>query len=304
MPFCRKCGRRLIEYSESCPDCRTSTTAPLINIKRSQSSRQLDAGRDSNSAKTFIPQVASIQIKAPAQTVVVIKKVSPAIVAPPKVSIEVKAYVPATPAKPKEQPKPVLSAKHIVKLKKTKATKVVAAFTIANARPVSGLQAPQPRPAAPKPLTQPKRIVLATSVSQPMLISQPTSLVQPTHVDQPEPLVAPVKPAAPPPIAAQPKAVFYPARPAAPPKPVTPAPVYPPHEIIKSNVSLKEDLLANPQDYETETFPFDLECPQEHFWPEGAALPVSKGKAYCPKCGERLGKPKPKKKHRRRYRRL
>lgn len=304
MPFCRKCGRRLVEYSESCPDCGTSTTAPLINIKRSQSSRQLDEGRAPNSAKTFIPQVAAIQIKAPAQTVLTIKKVSPAIVAPPKVSVEVRAFVPVTPVKPKEQPKPVLSAKHIVKLKKTKATKVVAAFTIANARPVSGLQVPQPRPAAPKPLTKPKQIVLATSVSQPTPISQPTSVVQPTHVVQPEPFVAPVKPAAPPPNAAQPKPVFYPARPAAPPKPVTPAPVYPPHEIIKSNVSLKEDLLANPQDYETETFPFDLICPQEHFWPEGKALPVSKGKAYCPQCGERLSKPVPKKKRRHRYHRL
>ncbi|HSQ48859.1 MAG TPA: hypothetical protein VLL96_04150, partial [Candidatus Deferrimicrobiaceae bacterium] len=201
MPFCRKCGRRLVEYSESCPDCRTSTTAPLINIKRSQSSRQLEDGREPNSAKTFIPQVAAIQIKAPAKTVLTTKKIPPAIVTPPKVSVEVRAFVPANPAKPKEQPKPVLSAKHIVKLKKTKATIVVAAFTIANARPVSGLQAPQSRPAAPKPLTQPKQIVLATSVSQPIPISQPTTMAQPTLVAQPESLVAPVKPATPPPIA-------------------------------------------------------------------------------------------------------
>ena len=237
MPVCRKCGRRLVEYSESCPDCGTSTTAPLINIKRSQGSRQLQSGRDAYTAKIVIPEVAPVKIKPPAPKVVAIKKVPPAKVAPPKVSDEVKAFVPAIPPKPLEQTKPVLSIKHIVKPKRAKATKVVAAFTIANARPVAGLQMPRNKPAAMS-------------------------------------------------------------------KPVTPAPVYPPHEIIKSNVSLKQDLLANPQDYETQIFPFDLECPLEHFWPEGSSLPVSKGKAYCPKCGERLSKPKPKKKRRHRYRRL
>jgi hypothetical protein len=246
--------------------------------------------------------VVPIQIKAPVQTVAAVKKVLPAKVAPPKVSVEVRAFVPATPARTMVQPKPVLSAKHIVKSKKAKETKVVAAFTIANARPIAGLQAPQPIPAAPKPLSQSEQIVLTKPVTQTTPISQSTSLVQPTFVAQPEPIIVPVKPVAPRAVAAQPKPVFYPAKPAAPLKPVTPAPVYPPHEIIKSNVSLKEDLLANPQDYETETFPFDLQCPQEHFWPEGRSLPVSKGKAYCPQCGERLSKPKPKKK-RHRYRR-
>ena len=85
-------------------------------------------------------------------------------------------------------------------------------------------------------------------------------------------------------------------------KPVTPAKVYPEHEIIKSNVSLKEDLTANPQDYETQTFGFDLKCPNGHFWSAGKALPVSNGKALCLKCGELLRKPKPNKHHR--YRRF
>ena len=78
-------------------------------------------------------------------------------------------------------------------------------------------------------------------------------------------------------------------------KPVIPAKVYPEHEIIKSNLSLKEDLAANPQDYETQTFGFDLRCPNGHFWSAGKALPVSNGKALCLKCGEKLRKPKPNK---------
>jgi hypothetical protein len=244
-----------------------------------------------------------IKIKAPVKAVVVTKKVSPAKVAASKATAEVRAFVPATPAKPVEQPKPVLSAKHIVKPKKTKVTKVAAAFTIANARPVAGLQAPKPRPVAPKPLSQTKPIVLAEPVSQPKPAVEVITLAQPTLVAQPEPFVSAIKPVAPPNIVAQPKPILPSPKPVALFKPVTPAPVYPPHEIIKSKVSLKEDLLANPQDYETQTFPFDLICPHEHFWPEGKALPVSKGKAYCPKCGERLGKPKPKKK-RHKYRRV
>lgn len=299
MPFCRKCGRRLVEYSKSCPDCGTSTTAPLINIKRSQSSRKLDEANEASSAKAFAPEVVSIQIKAPVQTVAATKKISPAKAAPPKAVIEVRAFVPAIPAKPIVQPKPVLSAKHIVKPTKSKPTKIAAAFTIANARPVAGLETPKPLPLPPKPLTQAKPIVLENPFSPPKPAVDVTTLAQPNLVAQPEPIVATIKPVAPAPIAAQPKPVFSPAKHAALPKSITPAPVYPPHEIIKSKVSLKEDLLANPQDYETQTFPFDLLCPQDHFWPEGSALPVSKGKAYCPQCGERLGKPKPKKKRNR-----
>ena len=303
MPFCRKCGRRLVEYSESCPDCGTSTTAPLINIKRSQSSRQLHASRDANPAKAFIPEASSIQINVvtdkPARTVATAKKVSPAKVVLPKVVVEVKAFVPAIPAKPIVQPKPVLSAKHIVKPTKSKPTKMAAAFTIANARPVAGLETPQSIPAAPKPLTQAKPVVLEKLVPSPKPAVDFAPLAQPNLVAQREAIVATIKPAAPPPIAAQPKPMFSRVKHAAVTKPITPGPVYPPHEIIKSNVSLKEDLLANPQDYETQTFPFDLLCPQDHFWPEGSALPVSKGKAYCPQCGERLGKPKPKKKRNR-----
>jgi rRNA maturation protein Nop10 len=307
MPFCRKCGRRLVEYSESCPDCGTSTTAPLIKIKRPQSSSQLLVGGEAKPARVFIPEVSSIQIKVatikPPKIVAANKKDTPVKDAPPKATVEVRAFVPATPTKPAEPPKPVLSAKHIVKPKKGKATKAVAAFTIANARPIAGLQAPLSRPAAAKPPIQTQPVVQAKSVPKPEPASPIASLAQPILVAQPEPIVAPIKPVTPPTITAQPKPMFSSVKHVAP-KPITPAPVYPPHEIIKSNVSLKEDMLANPQDYETEIFPFDLECPLEHFWPEGSALPVSKGRAYCPKCGERLSKPKPKKKRRYRYRRL
>jgi hypothetical protein len=73
---------------------------------------------------------------------------------------------------------------------------------------------------------------------------------------------------------------------------------YPPHEIIKSNLSIEEDIITNPQDYETQPFSFDLACPYGHFWRAGKALPVSNGKAYCPKCGDGLRKPKSKKQRR------
>jgi hypothetical protein len=75
--------------------------------------------------------------------------------------------------------------------------------------------------------------------------------------------------------------------------------VYPPHEIIKSNLSTEEDILANPNDYEKQVFGFDLKCPYGHFWREGKALPVSNGVAFCPRCGARLRKPKPKRRNRR-----
>jgi hypothetical protein len=85
----------------------------------------------------------------------------------------------------------------------------------------------------------------------------------------------------------------------APPKPVlpppAPAPIIEPHEILKTHISLKADIIANPQDYETEPYPFDLKCPNGHFRPAGTYLPVSKGKAFCLQCGERLKKPKRKK---------
>jgi hypothetical protein len=70
---------------------------------------------------------------------------------------------------------------------------------------------------------------------------------------------------------------------------------------MKSNVSVEDDILANPKDYESQTFDFDLKCANNHFWPAGKLLPVSKGKAYCPQCGEQLKKPK---QFKRRYRKF
>ncbi|HMK93826.1 MAG TPA: hypothetical protein VK536_00345 [Candidatus Limnocylindrales bacterium] len=70
------------------------------------------------------------------------------------------------------------------------------------------------------------------------------------------------------------------------------------HEIKQSNLSLEEDIIANPHDYETQTFDFNLQCPYKHFFTAGSTLPVSKGKAYCPICGEQLRKPKHNKKRR------
>jgi hypothetical protein len=175
MPFCRKCGRRLIEYSKSCSECGTSTTAPMIKIK-----------------------------KAPAAYMD--KTVAPEKVAKAIVPVEIISF-----------PKKILknSLKSITSTKSVKTT----------------------FPA--KSISTAKQIITV--------------------------------------------------------KPFTPAKVYPEHEIIKSNVSLKEDLAANPQDYETQTFGFDLRCPNGHFWSAGKALPVSNGKALCLKCGEMLRKPKPNK---------
>jgi ssDNA-binding Zn-finger/Zn-ribbon topoisomerase 1 len=84
--------------------------------------------------------------------------------------------------------------------------------------------------------------------------------------------------------------------PSIPSKPVFPTEVYPTHEIKQSKISLKEDIIKNRHDYEKQTFVFDLRCPKGHFWRSGKPLPLSNGKAFCPKCGEPLKKPKPKEK--------
>ena len=171
MPFCRKCGRRLREYSKKCTECGTSTTAVIINVKKGSTNR------------LFRDPVAQTKLT--------------------------KAPLPVNPITPK--------------VTSSKSTSVI------KAKPVC----------IPKPVVQ-------------------------------------VVPAV----------------------PVVPAIVYPPHEIIKSKLSVEKDIIANPKDYEKQVFEFDLRCPQGHLWPEGNALPVSKGVAFCPKCGTRLRKPKPK-----RYRR-
>jgi hypothetical protein len=168
MPFCRKCGRRLAKYSESCPECRTSTTASLIKIKKATVSHSV--------------------------TPTVPKKIAKAIIPTKPIVISVKVIAPK------------------------KAVKDIA-------------------PSEVTPLIK--------------------SIIQP--------------------------------------KPASPTTANPPHEIIKSNVSLEQDIITNPQDYETQTFSFDLACPHNHFWPAGRAVIVSNGKGYCPRCGERLRKPKSKK---------
>jgi hypothetical protein len=335
MPFCRKCGRRLVEYSEVCTDCGTSTTSPIINTKRAVGTHAFRVVGDKKIARAIIPDVSPVQIKVisdkPAKAVAVVK-VAPVAkaVAVSKVASAPKAVIPVksavtkpltpfknaplkiTPPKPGEPPKPDVSQKHIVKAKKAKQTNPAAKFTLTHARPVAGLEVPpsmpvtmptsavarpkpavipqKPAPAAPQiPEAIPAKIYFAPELvtAQPLVVES-----APETYDEPVvPIVAPPKP--------KPVIMTYPP---SPPKPVTQAPVYPPHEIIKANVSLKEDILAHPHDYETETFEFDLVCPNKHFWREGTSLPVSKGKAYCLKCGERLSKPR-KKSSRRRYHR-
>jgi rRNA maturation protein Nop10 len=307
MPFCRKCGRRLVEYSEVCTDCGQSTTAPIINTKRIQPS-QTTGKLDKKIAKAIIPDMVPVQIKVivdkPAKVKVAPKAVSSPVqaIAAPKSAAPVKIVAPirVAPAKAVEPPKPVLSAKHIVKPKKATQTKPLAPFTIAYARPVAGLEVIQRRAVAPKQVTQLKPIAVEKTVTQPKQVtahaqdSPPAPVVQPLPIIQVTPFAVTVEPPQPKPIPVimQTAAVAT--------KPATPAPVYPPHEIIQSKVSIKEDILAHPEDYEKEAFEFDLKCHNGHFFKEGTMLPVSKGKAYCPQCGERLSKPKPKK---RRYRR-
>lgn len=314
MPFCRKCGRRLVEYSESCPDCGTSTTAPIINTKRVQSSHLFRESGPAKIAKAMIPQVSPVQIKVitdkPSRVVVPVKVVSPVKAVAPKPVLAVKAIAPkavvpakiaapvkvAPQAKAVEPPKPFISAKHIVKPKRVTPQKPVAAFTIAFARPVAGSNIAQSnRVFSTKLVTKPKQVVPALPVVKTTPIAPGIQVAPPKAPVQPKP-VAPIPSVTPPKPAAQ-------LKPDAPTKTVTPkivipAPVYPPHKIIKSNVSLKQDITANPHDYETQAFDFDLKCPNSHFWPAGKALPVSNGIAFCLQCGERLRKPKSKK-HRR-----
>ncbi|MCW4029265.1 MAG: zinc ribbon domain-containing protein [Candidatus Bathyarchaeota archaeon] len=256
MPFCRKCGRRLREYSKSCPDCGTSTTAPIIKIKQASSTKTAIAAATNKVAEPVISAVPE----------------------PVKVPVQVKVAALSSPP-PKPAPKPVLSAKHI------RSTKT--------AKPKSTKPAP-PEVLFPAKTTPPKSVIQAKpkrTLSRKIIATQSVP-----------PPIPPPKPA-PPPKAATPtiqlsetKTAFF-VEPVLPPKPtipVAPAPVLPPHEIIKSNVSLKEDFIAHPQDYETETFHFSLRCINDHYWRAGTELPVSNGKAICPQCGEMLRKPRKK----------
>ncbi|MGO8807737.1 MAG: hypothetical protein ACLQO7_14300 [Candidatus Bathyarchaeia archaeon] len=160
MPFCRKCGRCLPRFSESCPDCGTSTTAAIIKIKKGP---------------------AAQIYKAPLKT-----KVAQVVIPKAEITVSVK---------PNFLTKP---AKTIVPAKKETSSKSFPEFKLA------------------------------------IPAEEPT------------------------------------------------------HEIKQSNLSLEEDIITNPNDYETQSFDFDLRCPHEHFFPAGSTLPVSKGKAYCPICGEQL----------------
>jgi len=303
MPFCRKCGRRLAEYSEVCTDCGTSTTDPIINIKRTQSSRSFNTGSDKKIVKAIIPIASPVKIKVitdkPAKVATPIKAATgPKAVAPAKTVTIVTAATPfkvATPPKEAASRKPVLSAKHIVKPKKVIQTKPTSPFSITFARPVAGLN-----------IVKRKQVASSIPISQPFQSRSVVSsapVLQPKSVDQvapiPASLVASIAPSNPVYTPLDPN--FTLAKPVVSPRPITPAPVYAPHEIIQSKTSLKEDILIHPEDYEMQSFDFNLKCSNGHFWREGKMLPVSKGKAYCLKCGELLSKPMAKK--RRRYHR-
>jgi hypothetical protein len=174
MPFCRKCGRRLLPYSESCPDCLTSTTGPVINLKKLTAAKSFKIAASSKIVKAGVPRNDSI------------------------ISIQV--------------------------IDPIKSTKVDAPVKVINT------------------------------------INFHTQII--------------------------------------PSRSATPAVVPPAHEIKKSKISLKKDIISNPHDYETQAFGFVLQCRNDHFWSGRKALPISNGKAFCPKCGEPLKKLKPKQKRR------
>jgi hypothetical protein len=282
MPFCRKCGRRLPQYSESCPDCKTSTTAPIINTKRAQVNRLFHAEGPAKIAQVIFRKESPIK-----------KVITAKPVASPKVAVQatrkaaVSVKIPSSAsvvssAKAAASSKPFISAKHIVKPKRVAPTKPIAPFSIAFARPVTTPNIGPRKPVTSfKPVTRDIPAAAAASTFQPKPAASAT-------------------PAAPPKFASQPNRVATQAKPVLPPKPITPAPVYPSHEIIKSKVSLKEDITANPHDYERQPFAFDLQCPNGHFWPAGKPLVVSNGKAFCLQCGELLRKPKRKRRNRNR----
>ena len=293
MPFCRKCGRRLVEYSEVCTDCGTSTTGPIINTKRTQSSRSFNIISDKKIVKAIIPIASPVKIKViidkPTKVTTYVKATTESkAVAPAKTAISITAAAPfkvATPPKEDVARKPVLSAKHIVKPKKVIQTKPTAPFSITFARPVAGLNIVQRKQVASSiPMSQPvqpRSVVSSPPIFQQKAVAQAAAnLPQATPTASLKRGTATATPVATPTISLEPI------------KSTTSAPTYTPHEIIKSNLSVEEDIITNPQDYETQTFDFDLKCPNNHFWPEGKALPTSKGKAFCPKCGERLTKPK------------
>jgi hypothetical protein len=314
MPFCRKCGRRLVEYSEVCTDCGQSTTAPIVNTKRVQVSTPIKTGGDKKIARAILPDMVPVQIKvivdkpaaaAKPKVVSAVKATSPvqAIAKPKAAAVKIVAPVKAAPVVVVEPPKPVLSAKHIVKPKKATQTKPLAPFTLTHARPVAGLEVVQRKPVPPKQVSQLKPVVIEKVAAQPQpkTVATPAPIasiapvIEPLPIIQVTPFAVTVEPPPQPKPAPAPVQVMVQQA-----KPVTPAPIYPPHEIIQSKVSIKEDILAHPEDYEKEAFEFDLRCRSGHLFKMGTQLPVSKGIAYCPQCGERLSKPRSKK---RRYRR-
>ncbi len=209
MPFCRKCGRRLKEYSENCPECKTSTTATLIRIKKASPKKKAKADAPDWAAQATVPVSTKVFSSAkPVKTVLQAKAAKPVTAAT--------VYLKHKDVIAKLAKTSIFRSSKKVELKKTAETKVKV---------------------------------------------------------QEEP--------------------YFPS------KLIIPAVVSAPHEIIKNNLSTEEDVITNPLDYETQAFNFDLSCPNGHFWRAGRVLPVSKGKAYCAKCGEQLRKPKSKK--RRKY---
>jgi hypothetical protein len=225
----------------------------MINVKKITSSHALKAAASTKIAKAVIPvPKATATVKAVAPAVHQVQSQTPQ---QRQQSQETDWFKPKIIQEKTEQPKKVLSAKHIVKPKKAAPPKKTAPFTIVFSSPAVTPKVVQRKPEAP-----------------PKLVSQPIPVVEL------KPAVLAIAVAPPEPVAQT--------EPAPPPKPTSPAPVYPPHEIKQSNVSLKEDILANPHDYETQVFPFDLQCPNSHYWRAGRALPVSNGRAFCLQCGE------------------
>lgn len=63
MPFCRKCGRRLPEYSKICPECKTSTTGPIINIKKAPAKNSATVASEKITKAVIVAKKAAISFR-------------------------------------------------------------------------------------------------------------------------------------------------------------------------------------------------------------------------------------------------
>ncbi len=109
MPFCRKCGRYLPQYSESCAECGTSTTATLIKIKKASAPRVSKAITHPKPVVPVIPVVPATVFPKRETTKSNVSKVLPAPATKPAASAKMAEASP--PSKEMIIAKPIEPAK-------------------------------------------------------------------------------------------------------------------------------------------------------------------------------------------------